>query len=50
MWAGKKELAVAMHLNRWYVVFVRHHYDVCKTYVVSVYVGGYGVLIESGLP
>ena len=26
-----------------------HQYDVCKTYVVSVYVGGFGGLSESGL-
>ena len=27
-----------------------HQYDVCKYYFGSVYVGGYGVLSESGLP
>ena len=26
-----------------------HQYDVCKNYVGSVYVGGYGGLSESGL-
>ena len=34
-----------MHL----VVVVCHQYDVCKNYVGSVYVGGYGGLSESGL-
>ena len=38
-----------MHLARWYFVLVCHHYDVCKNYVGSVYVGGYGGLSESGL-
>ena len=33
-----------MHLVLWYVVFVFHQYDVCKTHVGSVYVGGYGGL------
>ena len=33
----------------WYVVLVCHQYDVCKNYVGSVYVGGYGGLSESGL-
>ena len=32
-----------------YVVLVCHQYDVCKKYVGSVYVGGYGGLSESGL-
>ena len=26
----------------WYVMLVCHQYDVCKNYVGSVYVGGYG--------
>ena len=30
----------------WYVVLVCHQYDVCKNYVGSVYVGGYGGLNE----
>ena len=38
-----------MHLTIWYVVVVCHQYDVCKDYVGSVYVGGYGGLSESGL-
>ena len=38
-----------MHLALWYVVLVRHQYNVCKNYVGSVYVGGYGGLSESGL-
>ena len=36
-----------MHLALWYVVC--HQYDVCKSYVGSVYVDGYGGLSESGL-
>ena len=38
-----------MHLALWYVVLVCHQYDVCKNYVGSVYVGGYGGLSERGL-
>ena len=38
-----------MHLTLWYVVLVCHQYDVFKTYVGSVYVGGYGGLSESGI-
>ena len=38
-----------MHLALWYVVLVCNQYDVCKNYVGSVYVGGYGGLSESGL-
>ena len=30
-------------------MLVYHQYDVCKNYVGSVYVGGYGGLSESGL-
>ena len=41
------EPAVAMHLALWYVVLVSHQYDVCKNYVVSVYVGGYGGLSDA---
>ena len=37
-----------MHLSNWYVVPVYHQYDICKNYVDSVYVGGYGDLRESG--
>ena len=33
----------------WYGVLVCHQYDVCKNYVGSVYIGGYGGLSESGL-
>ena len=43
------EPAVAGHLSLWYVVLVCHQYDVCKKYVGSLYVGGYGGLSESGL-
>ena len=32
-----------------YVVLVCHQYDVCKNYVASVYVSGYGGLRKSGL-
>ena len=38
-----------MHLALWYVVLACHQYDICKHYVGSVYVGGYGGLSESGL-
>ena len=38
-----------MHLALCYVVLVCHQYNVCKNYVGSVYVGGYGGLSESGL-
>ena len=38
-----------MHLALWYVVLVCHQYDLCKKYVGSLYVGGYGGLSESGL-
>ena len=38
-----------MHLTFWYVVIVCHQYDVCKNYVGSMYVGGYGSLSESRL-
>ena len=44
-----QEPAVAMHLALWYVLLVSHQYDVCETYVGSVYVGGYGGLGECGL-
>ena len=30
-------------------MLVCHQYDVCKNYVSSVYVGGYGGLSESGV-
>ena len=30
-------------------MLVCHQYDVCKNYIGSVYVGGYGGLSESGL-
>ena len=36
-----------MHLALWYVVLVCHQYDVCKNYVGSVHVGGYGGLSGS---
>ena len=38
-----------MHLAIWYVVLVCHQYDVCKNYVGSVYVSGYGGVSESTL-
>ena len=38
-----------MHLALWYVVLVCHQNDVCKNYVGSVYVGGYGGLSKRGL-
>ena len=38
-----------MHLTLWYVVLVYHQYDVCKTSVDRVYIGGYVGLSESGL-
>ena len=38
-----------MHHALWHVVLVCHQYDVCKNYVGSVYVDGYGGLIESRL-
>ena len=41
--------AIAVQLALWYVVLVCHQYNVCKNYVGSVYVGGYGGLSESGL-
>ena len=44
-----QEPAIAVHLALWYVVVACHQYDVCKNYVGSVYVGGYGGLSESGL-
>ena len=31
--------AIAVHLALWYVVLVCHHYNVCKNYVGSVYIG-----------
>ena len=43
-----QEPAVAMHPALSYVVLVYHQYDVCENSVGSVYVGGYGGLIESG--
>ena len=45
-------LCVILHtidLARWYLVLVCHQYDVCKNYVGSVYVGGYGGRSETGL-
>ena len=38
-----------MHLTLLYVVLVYHQYNVCKYYVGSVHVGGFGGLIESRL-
>ena len=46
---GREEHAVAIHLALWYVVIVCHQHNVCKNYVGSVYVGGYGGLSESRL-
>ena len=42
-------VAIVVHLSLLYVVLVRHQYDVCKNYVGSLYVGGYGGLSKSGL-
>ena len=39
---------IAVHLAIWYVVLVCHQYNVCKNYVGSVYVAGYGGASESG--
>ena len=41
-------ILIAVHLALWYGVLVCHQYDVCKNYVGSVYVGGYGCLSERG--
>ena len=38
-----------MHHSLWYIVFVCHQNVVCKYYIGSVYVGGYGGLSESEL-
>ena len=38
-----------MNLTLWYIVLVGHHNYVCEHYIVSVYVGGYCGLSESGL-
>ena len=38
-----------MNLALWYVVFVCQQYEGCEHYVVSVYIGRYGGLSESGL-
>ena len=43
-----KEHTVAMHLTLWYIVLVCHQYNVCKNYLGSMYVGGYGGVGESG--
>ena len=45
----RQEPAVVVHLALWYVLLVCPQYDVCKNYVGSVYVGGYGGLSDSGL-
>ena len=44
-----QEPAVAMHITILYILLVCHQYDVSKSYVGLVYVGGYGGLSESGL-
>ena len=44
-----QEPAVVMHLALWYGELVCHQYDVCKDYVGSVYVGGYGCMSKSEL-
>ena len=44
-----KESAVAIQIALWYVVLVCYQYVVCKNYVSSVYVSGYGGLSESRL-
>ena len=46
MWSGKS-LPLLCILPFWHVVLACHQYDVCKKYVGSVYVGGYGGLSES---
>ena len=46
MWSGKSLQLLCIF---WYVVLGCHQYDVCKNYVGSVYVGGYGGLSESGI-
>ena len=38
-----------MNLALGYIVRVCNQYDVCKHYVGSVYVGGYGSLSEIGI-
>ena len=43
-----QEPEIAVYPALWYAVLVCHQYDVCKKYVGSVYLGGYGGLSESG--
>ena len=38
-----------MHLTIQYGVFVCHQFNICKNYVGSVYVGGYGDMKEMGI-
>ena len=46
MWSGKSvQLLCILPFG---MLLVCHQYDVCKNYVGSVYVGGYGGLSESG--
>ena len=49
MWSGKSLQLLCILPFGMYVVLVCHQYDVCKYYVGSVYVGGYGGLSVSGL-
>ena len=37
-----------MHHTIWYVVIFCHQDDVCKHYIGSLYVGGYGGLSKNG--
>ena len=48
MSSGKSMQSLCI-LPFWYVVLVCHQYDVCKNYVVSVYIDGYGALSETRL-
>ena len=47
MWSGKS--LQLLYILSWYVVLVCHQYYVCKNYIGSVYVGGYGGLRKIGL-
>ena len=47
MWSGKT--LQLLYILPLICCAVCHQYDVCKNYIGSVYVGGYGGLSESGL-
>ena len=49
MWSGKSLQLLCILPFGMLCLLVCHQYDVCKNYVGSVYVGGYGGLSESGL-